>query len=304
MNKEIITDISECKKLWEKFRKDTNIWTEWDIVLSFFDEKIHRPHFIILKDENEGNKEVGLITLWLDLRDNKYTHFGGERMENRTFWVDEKYLPEIKNALPSQTYLFDMNGEQIKKILELSPDFRVILGEKDKRFFLDLRKIKKIEDYLERFGKKHKKNLLRDLKLLENTNYSLKWTKENNIDKFVELSKARFKEDSDFNDEDNHKEMKSFTTYLEEKNMLHTLLVEINGQIKGAELAVKYKDNYYVINGGYNPEIKNLGKLLIIEHIKKAIELNSKEIDFLVGDTGWKELWNLDTEECYSVIKK
>lgn len=301
MNTEIITDLSECKKLWEKFRKDKSIWTEWEIVLSFYIEKIYKPHFILLKDKE---KEVGLITLWLDLRDNKYTHFGGERMENRTFWVDEKYFSELHKVIPDETYLFDMNGEQIKKIAEVSPEFKNIIGEKDTRYFLNLEKIKKIEDYLERFGKKHKKNLLRDLKLLQQTNYKLRWTHENHIERFVELSKERFKENSDFNDEDNHKEMESFTSHVQNKNMLHTLLVEINGKIEGAELAVKYKNHYYVINGGYNPQIKNLGKLLIIEHIKKAIELGADDIDFLVGDTGWKELWNLDTQECYSVIKK
>jgi CelD/BcsL family acetyltransferase involved in cellulose biosynthesis len=90
---------------------------------------------------------------------------------------------------------------------------------------------------------------------------------------------------------------------MEKKEMLHTLLIEINGKIEGAELAVKYKDKYYVINGGYNPDYRNLGKLLIIEHIKKAIELKAKEIDFLIGDSGWKELWNLDTQECYTIKK-
>jgi hypothetical protein len=301
MNTEIITNLSDCKKLWEKFRKDTNIWTDWNIVLSFYDEKIHKPHFILIKKDS---KEIGLITLWLDLRDNKYTHFGGERMENRTFWIEENCFPKLHELIPNETYLFDMNGKNIDQILKVNPEMNKLIGEKDTRYFLNLEKIKKIDDYLERFGKKHKKNLLRDLKILEQTNYKLIWTNENHIDRFIELSKARFREESDFHNEDNQKEMNSFTSLLQKENMLHTLLIEINGKIEAAELAVKYKDNYYVINGGFNPNIKNLGKLLIIEHIKKSIELDSKQIDFLVGDSGWKKLWNLDEEECYSIIKK
>ena len=301
MNTETATDLSECKKLWEKFRKDDSIWTEWEIVLSCFNKEIHKPHFIILKDDK---KEVGLITLWLDLRDNKYTHFGGERMENRTFWIEEKYYPELLTSIPNETYLFDMNGTQIKKIISEIPEFERLVKEKDTRYFINLKDINNIEDYLQRFGKKHKKNLLRDLKLLESTNYKLIWTDKNHIDRFVELSKERFKEESDFQDEENKREMNSLTSFLQAKGMLHTLLIDINGKIEGAELAAKYHDKYYVLNGGYNPEIKNLGKLLIIGHIKKAIDLGAKEIDFLVGDTGWKELWNLDTSECYSVIKK
>jgi hypothetical protein len=300
MNTEIITSLSECQTLWEKFRKDTNIWTEWEIVLSFFHKDIYTPYFILMKDDE---KEIGLITLWLDLRDNKYTHFGGERMENRTFWVDEEYYQKIRETLPNETYLFDMNGEQIEKIMQKDPKFAELISERDKRFFLNLEKINSLEDYLARFGKKHKKNLLRDIRLLESLDYKLKWTNTNHIERFVELSKARFEEESDFHDEINRQEMDSFTTLMEKKGMLNTLLIEINNKIEAAELAVIYKDKYYVINGGYNPDYRNLGKLLIIEHIKKAIELKAKEIDFLVGDSGWKELWNLDIQECLTIKK-
>jgi hypothetical protein len=301
MNTEIITNLTDCKKLWEKFRKDTNIWAEWEIVMSFFDEKLHKPHFILIK---EGSKEIGLIPLWLDLRDNKYTHFGGERMENRTFWVDDICIPEIHKLLPVRTHLFDLNGEHMEKIMAINPEIQKIVTEKDTRYFLNLENIKSIEEYLARFGKKHKKNLLRDLKMLEPTNYKIVWEHDNKNNSFIELSISRFKEESDFHDADNKQEMLSFTNLLEKKNMLYSLLLEINGKVEAAEIAALYKDHYYVINGGFNPEIKNLGKVLIIEHIKKAIELGAKEIDFLVGDSGWKELWNLDKDSCYTIRKQ
>lgn len=300
MDIQAISNLSECEKLWKKFRRDTNIWTDWEIVMSFFDAKLHRPHFILMK---ENGKEIGLIPLWLDLRDNKYTHFGGERMECRTFWVDKNYYKEIERCIPEDTYMFDMDANQIAEINAANPEMEKIAHDMDTRFYLNLENIGELDNYLERFGKKHKKNLLRDLKILQSTNYKLKWVHSNHIEKFVELSKARFEEESDFNDEENQKEMSRFTSLCEKKNLLHTLLIEIDGKIEGAELAVFFEGHYYVINGGYNPNIKNLGKLLIIEHIRKSIELKAKEIDFLVGDSGWKELWNLDKQEVCSVIK-
>ncbi|MGV8162836.1 MAG: GNAT family N-acetyltransferase [Candidatus Nanoarchaeia archaeon] len=301
MNTIIVNNLSDCEKLWKKFRRDENLWTEWSIVLSFFNEKIHTPHFILMKDEE---KEVGLITLWLDKRDNKYTHFGGERMENRTFWVEEKYFEHIHETLPNQTYLFDMNGEHIRRVFELDPELKKFLGESDTRFFLRLEGIQNSDDFLSRFSKKHKKNLTRDLNMLENHSYKLIWDHANHAETLMHLSRERFKEDSDFHDEDNQKEMNSFLNHLGTKNMLQSLCIEIDGNIEGVEIAAKYKDHYYVINGGFNPKIKNLGKLLIIEHIKKAIDLGAEQVDFLVGDTGWKDLWNLDKEECISIIKK
>ncbi|MFA6073446.1 MAG: GNAT family N-acetyltransferase [Candidatus Woesearchaeota archaeon] len=306
MNTETITDISECEKLWKKFKKENNLWTDWEIVLSFYDEKIYSPHFILLKDETlEKNKQdVGLITLWLDKRDNKYTHFGGERMENRIFWVDDKYIPELHKIIPEETYLFDLNGAYIEKILLINPELKKYISERDTRYFLNLENIKTIEEYLSRFSKKHKKNFLRDMKLLETLNYKLIWDDKNHSEKLMMLSKIRFKEASDFHDIDNQKEMNSFIELFQKKQMLSSLQIEINGKIEGVEIAAIYNNKYHVINGGFNLSIKNLGKLLIIEHIKKAIELNNSEVDFLVGDTGWKELWNLDTEECISLIKK
>ncbi|MGV8168704.1 MAG: GNAT family N-acetyltransferase [Candidatus Nanoarchaeia archaeon] len=300
MDTSIVNNLSECEKLWKKFRKDENIWTEWEIVLSFFDEKIHAPHFILLK---EGTAEVGLITLWLDKRDNKYTHFGGERMENRTFWIDEKYYPQIHSMLPDETYLFDMNGDHIKEVIAKNPQMEKFVMEKDTRFFLHLETISSEEDFLARFSKKHRKNLLRDLDMLESHDYKLIWDHANHAETLMQLSRERFKEESDFHDEDNKKEMNSFLELLARKKMLHSLTIEIDGNIEGVEIAAKYRDHYYVINGGFNPKIKNLGKLLIIEHIKKAIELGAEQVDFLVGDTGWKDLWNLDKEECLTIIK-
>jgi hypothetical protein len=298
MHTEIISDLSECEKLWKKFRRDENIWAEWDIVLSFFRENLSVPHFILMKDEDQ---EVGLIPLWLDKRDNQYTHFGGERMENRTFWVDEKYTSFIPEVLPDWTYLFDMNGDYVQKLADNNPEMNKFTLEKDIRYFLNVENMHSIEDFLLRFNKKHKKNLTRDLKMLDAQNYKLVWDAHNHAETLMQLNRERFKERSDFHDQDNKDELNSFLNYLESKNLLISLCIEINGVIEGVEIAVKYKDYYYVINGGYNPNIKNLGKLLIIEHIKKAIELGAKEVDFLVGDTGWKELWNLDKDECITI---
>jgi len=307
MNTEIITNLSECEKLWKKFKKEDNLWTNWEIVLSFYDEKIYSPYFILLKDEKlqKEKQEVGLITLWLDKRDNKYTHFGGERMENRTLWVDDKYIPELHKIIPAETYLFDLNGAYVEKAILLNPELKKFISEKDIRYFLNLENIKTIDDYLSRFGKKHKKNFLRDMKMLEPLNYKLIWDDKNHSEKLMMLSRIRFKEASDFHDEDNQKEMNSFIELFQKKGMLHSLQIEVNGRIEGVEIATLYNNKYCVINGGFNLSIRNLGKLLIIEHIKKAIELGASEVDFLVGDTGWKELWNLDTEECITLtIKK
>ena len=81
--------------------------------------------------------------------------------------------------------------------------------------------------------------------------------------------------------------------------MLDIISVSIDGKVQAVGLGVVYKDIYYVLNSGRNVNIKNLGKFLIAEQIKSAIDKNCIEIDFLTTEAKWKNLWNLETEETY-----
>ena len=160
-----------------------------------------------------------------------------------------------------------------------------------------------LKKYFACFGKKHRKNLFYDLRKFEELNCEVEWQGMENFDKIVEFNIKRFGRDSDFSDPLHKKEMKAFFSILQKKGALYTSAIKIKGNVEAVEFSAFYNGNYYVLNGGYNREIRNIGKLLIIENIKKSIELRAKEIDFLVGDTGWKELWNLDKESCYTFSK-
>jgi len=96
-------------------------------------------------------------------------------------------------------------------------------------------------------------------------------------------------------------EMKEFFKVMMDKGILHTLTIKINNEIKGVEYCAFFNNIYYVINGGYDVTIKNLGKVIIKECIEKAISLKSDEIDFLAGEIGWKELWNFNKDQYYSL---
>ena len=99
------------------------------------------------------------------------------------------------------------------------------------------------------------------------------------------------------------KEFKSFLNALKKKNLLHTLIIKINGKIEGIEFGAFFNKRYYILNGGRNNRFKNLGKLLIMEHIKKAASLKADTVDFLTGEANWKQLWNFEKESIYDFIK-
>ncbi|MFH1770012.1 MAG: GNAT family N-acetyltransferase [archaeon] len=297
METRIVKDLQECKLLWNKYSPSDTIWNLWDTVTSFYDEKFYEPYFILFED--------GLIPLWYDKKFKKYYFFGGEFPENRTLWIDINKFEEVIEQLPENTTIFDLNGTFVESIIAKNENLRKYFPEEDIRYFLNLKNFDfKLEEYLKTFNKKHRKNFLYDIKKLQNLNYELIWEEDEHFEEFVNFSVERFGVDSDLSDKQFKKEMNTFVTALKNRKMLHTLTIKINEKVEGIELAALFNGHYYVLNGGYNRKIKNLGKLLIFEHIKKALELKAKEIDFLVGDTGWKKLWNFETDKCYSFRKK
>ena len=85
--------------------------------------------------------------------------------------------------------------------------------------------------------------------------------------------------------------------------MVDVISIKIGNNTEAVGLGVFYNNVYYVLGIGRNVEIKNLGKLLITEQIKSAIGLKCNEVDFLSTESGWKELWNLGSEQMYEFEK-
>jgi hypothetical protein len=284
----IVKNLKECEILWNKYSPNEHLWDLWEVASSFFNSEIHEPYFMVLTDEN---KEIGLLPLVYCSKINKYYYFSGSLTFPIKLWFNKTKLKEVYNLLPSPCKLYDINhNEIVENVGEISDDYRYFINTKD---MID------INDYLKTFSKKHRYNLLSDLKKL--FDIRLEWTKKINLEKIKEFNVSRFGHESDFSDKEMYDEFIKFINTTEK--YIYCLNVYKENELVGLEFAIFFKNKYYIINGGYDKSIKNLGKLLIFEHIKKGFELKANEIDFLVGDTGWKELWNLDKEKVITIKK-
>jgi CelD/BcsL family acetyltransferase involved in cellulose biosynthesis len=58
-----------------------------------------------------------------------------------------------------------------------------------------------------------------------------------------------------------------------------------------------------VLTGCSDPDISNLGKLLIYTHIENSFVLGAKMLDFMAGADTWKKLWNFSIEKTYQYEK-
>ncbi len=302
INLKVIKDIQECQQLWNKYSPHRTLWDEWEIALVFYDPLISEPHFILVEDEN--NIPLGLFPFIFKKETGLYRMFGGDYGEDYLFWLDPIHLNMIIHHIPGEIKIFDINGDAAKQAIKNDPKLSTFLTFDDYHYFIDLEKFHhKLEEYLQTFTKKHRKNFLYDLRKIQETPYTFHWEGIEHYDDFVKFSVARFQEESDFIDEHYVRCFKKLLTLLHKKQKLLTLTVSLDGILQGLEFAVFDKGIYYVLNGGYNPQHQNLGKLIIFKHLENAIKLKAQRIDFLSGDTGWKKLWNSQTEEYYSLRK-
>lgn len=286
---QIVTDLEECKSLWNKYSPKKTIWDDAEIIFGLLDET-KKINFLLF--------DHGLIPLWYDIPYKTYYFFGGDYPEARKLWFDKTKLKEVYDSIPVPVKLIDIKKTEFDNIADFG-GFETVL---DYRYYLNISNFNSLEDHFASFSKKHKKNIKYDLKKLEEQKYRLEWRKDVDFDLFAKYSVERFGEESDMFDKEYQKEMKLFLKAV--KPYLMCVYIFKEDEVIGLEFCAKYNETFHVINGGYNRDHKNIGKLLISECINKAIELNLKEVDFMIGDTGWKELWNLEKEEVLTLKKQ
>jgi len=289
---DIVKEENKCRKLWNKFSPNKILWDLWDFRYCFHDTDFSF-HFIV---GFENNEVAGLIPLVYDKIDEIYCYFGSDFPEqNKFFLKDKKLLSEFLVQCPKGTkiYYIDKNENEYYNF-----------NFKEKRYFLNFKKYdKSIENYLKTFTKKHRKNLRYDLKKLEEKGYKIKVNETGDFEKLAEFNKKKFGEESDYSDESFVGGMKRLVETAQKMEILHMMSIQLNGKTEAVGVGVIYNKVYYVIGSGRNIEIKNLGKLLIFEQIKSALGQNCDEVDFLSTESGWKELWNFDSEQMYEFLK-
>ena len=291
-----VTDEKECKELWEKFSPKKILWDLWDFRFCFHNNNFSF-HFIVGID---GKDEAGLLPLVFDNKEKCYAYFGGEFPEqNRIFLKDKANIGIFLEKCPKGTLIEYISNEEPKYY-----NFRPA----DKRFFLDLAKYgNSFENYLKSFNKKHRKNLNYDLKKLSETGYALERNNIKDFERLVELNKAKFGKDSLYDDKNFVSGMSRLIGAASEMNILDMISINMGNKAESVGLGVFYNGVYYVLGFGRNVRIPNLGKLIIAEQIKSAIAHKCGKVDFLSTDlsaeSGWKELWNFDSEQLYKFEK-
>jgi len=287
-----VTDEKRCKDLWETFNSKEILWDLWDFRFCFH-KKNFSFNFILGLD---GKNKVGLLPLVFDKNCDTYTYFGDTFPEQNKFFLrDKRNIKLFLENCPEDTQIYYIDSEEAKYY-----NFK----QGDKRYFLNLKKYgNSFENYIKSFKKKHRKNFNYDLRKLRETGYSIEHNRIKDFYKLVEFNKIVFGKDSDYNEGDFVSSIKQLMGIANKKNILDMISIEVDKNTEAIGLSIFFNNVYYVLCIGRNPEIKNLGKLLITEQIKNAIVHNCNKIDFMSTESNWKELWNLDSERMYEFEK-
>src|SRR3989338_1832373 len=290
---EIVKGRKRCKALWDRFSPKMALWDLWE-VRECFQHKGLSYHFILGIDNGE---EAGIMPLAHHKEDNDYIYFGDLFPEQDRFLIADKkkYLRAFLDGCPKGTNILYLDNSE-KGLCRLRKGC--------KRYFLDFSKRgSSIDGYLASFSKKHRKNLRYDLKRLEGSGCRAVFGRKGDFGRLVELNMKAFGKESDYADKNHLESMKKLLKVLEKGGMLSMISIDTGGKTEAVGMGAIFRNKYYVLASSRNTKISNLGKLLTFKQMEYALKHGCIKIDFLSYESGWKELWNLDSEDMFEFVK-
>ena len=285
---EIVTDLAECERLWNRHIPKNNIFDIWKIREIFSVTHKTRPRFLMIKEQGEVK---GLLPL--EKSGYYHTYFGrGDWCEkNQIIAQDDETFGRLIAALPDYTSL---------ELLQLGNLKNPSVEEDEPTYYIDLSKYSlDVALYLKSLSRKHRKNLIYDLKKLDEMNIKVVKNRLGDFPKMVRLANAKFGKDSSYLEKEFRSAAEQIIRYGHKQDMLNQITLELDGAVVAVEAGFVFNGVYTLLFGGVDREVKNLRKFLNIQHIKDAASLGCRRVDFLVDDCGWKELWNCDGEMLY-----
>lgn len=295
MDFRILKTVSDCKRAWNYFSPNQNLFDVWDYRCCFFDRRIHRFHFILGK---YNRRYDGLMPLIYNKKENKYEFFGSWFPEPNFFYIRNKLrISQYLNACPEKTNLRGIHWSE-KKYYSFEDD--------ELTFFLDLMKYKyDYMTYINSFSKKRQKNLRQELRPILNSNYKIVYNKLNNFNTLVNLNIKQFGSHSHFADPYMKKALRKLLLMANRDNLVKLIGLKIGRKIEAVDFCISYKNKFYPLAGGANVyRYSNIGKFMTVLDIQSAINEGARFIEFLATFGHWKKLWHFDSRMLLKYAKE
>jgi hypothetical protein len=287
---QVVSELDDCRDLWEEFSPKKTVFDTWDFRLAFWQGYRDQPYFLLLKNQTEN---LALLPLWYEREKRSYFWFGSWWQEENSFWVKNPILvPLLLAASPKPVHLNAISLETVlwtREFVEFAAD--------DPKYILDLTRLNSADDFLATLKKKKRYNLKRDRRLIEAQRPQIIIDNFSHFNALVALSLKRFHEKGEDADWEDPCRVETFRQVIKlgqigDDYRVRMISIKIGGRIAGVDLIALFKGCYSPLKCGYDIEnFPGIGNFVNLLEIDDAVGLGMKKIDFLEIGYGWKERW-------------
>lgn len=290
----IISDLEEAKKLWNLLSPEETIYDLWDFRYTYYQANRAPLNFQAAYDDG---RLVALLPLQFSVEYNCWEFFAEEFVEdNRLFFLPgyENIIPDLYNNLNGKVKIYDLVGDE---------PYTKKMPLEDYVYYLDLKNISSLGDYLKILSPKKRRNFSRDFRILEaQGDIKIVYNRFSDFDKLFSLNHNRFGEESYLKEEQIKKVHRDLLKMPYEWQMIS---LEVNGESAAVSLAVVYKGTYYYLNSGADfLKFPESGNYLNRLNLERAINLRALVFNVGLGDCGWKKRWSFSTNPQYKYVKE
>ncbi len=290
---EIIDDINQGKKIWEKLSPKNSLYDEWDFRFCFYKQKAFPIKFFVGKYKNEI---VGLLPLQLNTEKNYLEFFSEDDTDENKIFIRsgfENYIPQFYKAVNEKAFFHNLKGDN-DFIKQQQVDHYIYTLSLDKD-------IKNYTDFIKKFfngSGKHRRKIERELRKISENNIEIIKNNFRDIEIFFKYKIKHFGADTCFNDPI---ERQNLIDLLKLKYDFYMFTYVINRTKVGISLSVLFKKKYMLLQSASDQELfPSIVKYIFMNNIDEAIRLNAKVFDMSRGGENWKERWNFEKIPQYS----
>jgi len=259
--------LEEAKTIWDGFVPEKQVWTDdWDIRVALCKAYDYKP--LILYDGKN------FFPLQYEPENGFYTMIGGTTNEKNYITFDPEFMKATKE-IPENIY-FDFLDDRFVGCTESACP----------QFFIDIASIYDIDQYLERFSKKHRKNFKRAIKLFGDYQF----VRQGSLKELADLSILMFKEQSDFVNEDRA----CYDILDRDPRTEYWSILKDDKPVMILQYFF-YNRTMAVCVWGVDERYEDTLKIAIKEGIKLAKSRGCTRIDYAPTYSSWKSFYRLDS---------
>lgn len=293
-----ITDLDECRGLWQGLMPRDNLTDLWAVRASFHDAFKRSPLFLV--HETDGRPD-GLLPLSYVAEHGCYAYFPGETWHGLT-WLEQNRLVaanrdvvmRLIDAVPAECDLRYLNAESSLAGQAETDEIGYLFHPEECDRSLD--------NHLAKLPAKRRSQYKKTFQSFIEHGYELRINHKPDLGWMISMNLAMFEEQSYFRDRRFRAGFRRMAQWLGASGLIRVVTVLIDGQIAAIDCGAIYNGTYTVLAGGVNRQFPGVAKLINLLHLSYACDQDIREVDFLCGDFGWKDKLHLKPRPLYRII--